>query len=187
MKTKQSVHNIIKELSEHAQCIDARELEQFADEIVAANNIYLGGAGRSGLAIKAFAMRLMHLGLRVHMLGDVTTPHTAPGDLLIIGSGSGETKSLLAAANKAKASGMRVALNTIDASSAIAKLADAVIVLPGASQKVQSEAEKVKSIQPMGSSFEQLSLLVYDALIMTLMEKLSQSNDEMFTRHADIE
>jgi len=187
MDIKNNLADILDELRQHSEKIDNQQLEQYVNEIAAAKRIYVTGAGRSGLAIRAFAMRLMHLGKDVHILGDVTAPHTRANDLLLIGSGSGETKSLVAAGDKAKSCGLRVALNTIDDTSTLAKLADVVIVLPGASQKVQNDAEKITSIQPMGSSYEQLSLLVYDAVIMALMEKLGQTNDEMFMRHANIE
>lgn len=187
MNVKSNLHAILSELMAHGDKIDDRQLECFAEEIGGAQRIFAAGAGRSGLAVRAFAMRLMHLGKEVYMLGDVTTPHSQTGDLLLIGSGSGETKSLVAAAEKARACGMRIALNTIDPESALAKLADVMIVLPGASQKVGSEEQRAPSIQPMGSSYEQLSLLVYDATIMALMETSRQSNDEMFMRHANIE
>lgn len=178
---------ILDELKRHSKRIDNWQLERYTDEIGKAKKIYATGTGRSGLAIRAFAMRLMHLGKEVYILGDVTAPSAKSGDLLLIGSGSGETKSLVTAAEKAKNIGMRIALNTINSASTLARLADIVIVLPGASQKVQNDLERTASIQPMGSSYEQLSLLVYDAIVMTLMEKLGQTNDEMFTRHANIE
>lgn len=187
MTPKDNLIAVIEELKLHSEKVINNQLEAFVDEIANSPAIYAAGAGRSGLLIRAFAMRLMHLGKKVYVLGDTTTPHTMPGDLLLIGSGSGETKSLVSAAEKAKTAKMRIALTTIDSFSTIAKLADTVIVLPGASQKVQNNEEKITSIQPMGSSFEQLSLLVYDAVIMSLMDKMSQSNDSMFKRHANIE
>lgn len=187
MDIKNNVTVILKELMQHAEKINCGQLEQFANEIAAANRIFAAGSGRSGLAMRAFAMRLMHLGKDVHMLGDVTTPRARAGDLLLIGSGSGETKSLVAAAEKAKSCGMRVALNTIDKTSTLAKLADVIIVLPGASPKVQNDTEKTASLQPMGSSFEQLSLLVYDAVILALMQKLGKTDGDMFARHSNME
>lgn len=187
MNVKDNLTGILDELRLYAEAIDNHQLEEFVNEIAAAERIYAAGAGRSGLAVRAFAMRLMHLGKEVHVLGDVTTPSARSGDLLLIGSGSGETKSLVSAGEKAKSYGMKIVLNTIDDTSTLAKLADVIIVLPGASQKVQNEMKKAASFQPMGSSYEQLSLLVYDAVIMALMEKLGQTGDTMFARHANIE
>jgi len=186
MATKENVRAILNELQVNLETINGSDLEDFADAILSAERVFLAGAGRSGLAIRAFSNRLMHLGLQVFMVGDITTPRIASGDLLIIGSGSGETQSLVAMAKKAKHIGANIALNTIASTSSIAELADVKIVLPGASQKVEDGSISA-SIQPMGSSFEQLSFLIYDALIMTLMNKTNQSSDSMFERHANLE
>lgn len=187
MNVKDNLTGIVSELGQLARQIDPQQLAQYTNELAGAKRIFAAGAGRSGLCIRAFAMRLMHLGKEVHVLGDVTTPHAGAGDLLLLGSGSGETKSLVAAAEKAKGSGMRIALNTMDAASTLAAMADVIVVLPGISPKLRQGVSAVPSVQPMGSSYEQLSLLVYDAVIMALMEPLGQSGDQMFARHANIE
>ena len=75
--------------------------------------IFLNGAGRSGIAIRAFANRLMHIGFSVSIVGEISSPHSKPGDLLIICSGSGETGSLKSLAEKAKQSGIDLALVTM--------------------------------------------------------------------------
>ena len=43
------------------------------------------------------------------------------------------------------------------------------------------------SIQPMGSAFEQMSFLVYDGIILELMDRMNETSDTMFCRHADLE
>ena len=45
----------------------------------------------------------------------------------------------------------------------------------------------ITSIQPMGSAFEQLQLITYDATIMELMDRMSETAETMFERHADLE
>jgi hypothetical protein len=57
--------------------------------ILAANRVFVVGAGRTGLALKMAAMRLMHLGLVVHVAGEVTSPAIGRCDLLLVASGSG--------------------------------------------------------------------------------------------------
>lgn len=178
---------ILDELRRRAGQIDDDALRLFVSEISRARRIFAAGAGRSGLAVRAFAMRLMHLGKAVHVLGDATTPSIGKGDLLLVGSGSGETKSLVAAAEKARACGARIALNTMDDTSALGRLADVAVVLPGHSPKLQNSAKSAPSVQPMGSAYEQLSLLVYDAVIMDLMAEMGQTEAEMFARHANLE
>ena len=187
MKTTEILSKILEELKESSLQIDESQVEQFISYITPKKRIYIAGAGRSGVAIKAFASRLMHLGLNVHFIGDITVPHTKPGDLLIIGSGSGETLSLVSLAQKAKKNGLHIILNTLTLNSTIADLSDAKIVLPGASPKVEDKAHIGVSIQPMGSGFEQLSLLIYDAIVMSLMNKLNQTGEMMFERHANLE
>ena len=70
---------------------DADGLARVADLVAAAPRVFVLGAGRSGLALRMTAMRLMHLGLDVHVVGEVTTPAIERGDLLVTASGSGTT------------------------------------------------------------------------------------------------
>lgn len=157
------------------------------EAILNANHIFTAGAGRSGVAIRAFTNRLMHLGFSVSNIGEITTPHSAPGDLLIIGSGSGETESLISLAKKAQKGGVEIAVITMDENSTIAKMAKVVVVLPGVSPKLKNKGISITSTQPMGSAFEQMMFLTYDGIIMELMDRMGQTSDEMFLRHADFE
>lgn len=187
MSVKHNVQLILQELDHNAGYIQDGEPDRLCDEILKARHIFLSGAGRSGVMIRAFANRLMHLGFSVSMVGDMTSPHSRPGDLLIIGSGSGETESLRALAEKAKKNALRLAVFTMDAESTIAGVADCVVVLPGTSPKLKNKGMDITSIQPMGAAFEQILLLTEDALVMELMERTGQTSDEMFARHADLE
>lgn len=177
---------IVDELARNVGLIDERQLAEAVRDLVAARHVFLAGVGRSGVAISGFANRLLHLGKSVSLVGEITSPHSQPGDLLVVGSGSGETPSLVALARKARAAGLRILLITMDAGSTIAQLADLVVVLPGASPKLRGAAA-VASIQPMGSAFEQLSFLTYDAIVLELMAVLDETTDSMFPRHADLE
>lgn len=187
MSASRHLRVILDELSANQHWVDGTQLDQFATELLAARHIFLAGAGRSGAAIRGFASRLMHLGLRVSLVGDITSPHSAPGDLLVVGSGSGETGSLVAVAAKAARARVRIALVTMDENSALGRLADVVVVLPGVSPKLAGQVRPVTSVQPMGSAFEQMSWLVFDAVVLELMERTGQQSDGMFTRHADLE
>ena len=107
-------------------------------------------------------------------------------DLLIISSGSGETDSLIVMANKAKEAGASVVTVTIHPEASIGKVCESCIVIPGATPKSNLE-DTVKSVQPMGNAFEQMTWLVYDAVIMILMKKLGKTEEEMFKHHANLE
>lgn len=187
MSVKELTASILEELTHNLHYLEDSQLTALLDQIQDGGHIFTAGAGRSGVAMKAFTNRLMHLGLPVSSVGEITSPHTAPGDLLIIGSGSGETESLTAMARKAKKNGVRIALITMDCRSTIAGLADVVVVLPGVSPKVTHGEGAVQSFQPMGNAFEQMSFLVYDAVVMALMERMGETGETMFDRHADLE
>ncbi|MDR2079217.1 MAG: 6-phospho-3-hexuloisomerase [Treponema sp.] len=175
---------IIRELSGTLSQIDPAGGEKLADAILRAKQIFTAGAGRSGFMVRAFAMRLMHMGFVSHVVGETVTPNIEAGDLFVVGSGSGETASLAAMAAKAKSLGAFVALISIFPGSTIGRMADVVIAVPAPTPKVKSAA---KSLQPLGSLFEQSLLLVLDALILRLMEKQGQDSDTMYGKHANLE
>lgn len=187
MSVKEKTAAILAELTKNLVYENDDQLNELIAEIRKAEHIFTAGAGRSGVAIRAFTNRLMHLGYSVSMVGEITSPHTKSGDLLIIGSGSGETESLCAMAKKAKRNGVKVALITMDIKSTIAQLADVCVVLPGVSPKLKNAGMNITSIQPMGSAFEQISFLTYDGIILELMELMKETTDTMFPRHADLE
>ena len=186
MSVQQNTLNILSELQQNAMKIDDAQAAQFVSQIKNARHIFLQGAGRSGIAIRGFANRLLHLGLSVSFVGEISSPHTKPRDLVIIGSGSGETGSLVSLAQKAVACGMDVALVTMKAESTIGKLAKSTLVLPG-TVKEDNEREDGAFSQPMGSAFEQLCFIAYDAIVLELMAQLGETSETMFKRHADLE
>jgi len=161
-------------------------MELLVRAVSAAPRVFVAGAGRSGLVAQSFAMRLMHLGKSVHVIGDATTPGIGPGDLLVVGSGSGSTPSLVTAAGNARSLGARIALLTIRADSPIARLADIVLTIPAPTPKIEVGTD-FASGQPMGSLFEQALFLTFDALILMLMDLEGISGEDMFTRHANLE
>lgn len=187
MRIQFFTQEILKELSSYISFIQDDDFIKLVNAIRNARHIFLAGAGRSGICIQAFANRLMHLGFSVSLVGDVTSPHTQKGDLLIIASGSGETTSLVALANKAKKNGVSIVTITMDQNSTIAQLSEIITILPGVSPKLQHSQNQITSIQPMGSAYEQLCFIVYDAIILELMEHLKQTSEQMFQNHADLE
>lgn len=182
-----NLNAILAELAGYAHEVKEEDIEQAVEQIVQARHIFLAGAGRSGFIARAFANRLMHLGLSVSFVGEPTTPPIGEGDLLIIGSGSGTTSGLVVMAEKAKKMGAKILTITISPQKTIGQMADAVIVLPGTTRTSVVEQKQTGSIQPVGSMFEQLCWLTYDAMVMTLMERLGQSKEDLLARHANLE
>jgi 6-phospho-3-hexuloisomerase len=154
------------------------------EAIDAARRIFVLGAGRSGLALRMTAMRLMHLGLPVHVVGDTTTPAIAAGDLLLTASGSGTTGAIVRAATTARSVGARIATLTTATSSPLAELTDTMIVVPAA-DKLDRSGDA--SVQYAGSLFEQAVVLIGDALFHTLWQRSGQSADDLWPRHANLE
>ena len=186
MKPLNYVPEVIRELERTLFMIAADDAEQLAELIVKSKKILLAGAGRSGFAVKAFAMRLMHLGFDAHVVGETVTPNLDDNDLLLIGSGSGETASLVSMAEKARKIGASLALVSIFPDSSIGRLADVAVRIPAPSPKVNGTAEWT-SIQPMGTLFEQSLFIFLDILILMLMEMQAKDSAIMFQRHANIE
>ena len=177
---------IVDELRQTLSRTSDDEAAGLIDAMVDAQRVFAAGAGRSGLMMRGFAMRLMHLGIQCHVVGETVTPAIRPDDLLLIGSGSGATASLVANAQKARAIGARIGLVTIQENSPIAKMADAMLTIPAPTPKIERDLG-FTSIQPMGSLFEQSLMLVLDALVLCLMDRIGMQTEEMFSRHANLE
>lgn len=160
------------------------QLDAFADLIDDAERVFVHGAGRSGLALRMTAMRLMHLGLEVHVVGEVTTPAIAEGDVLLTASGSGTTSGIVAAARTAVDAGARVAAVTTAADSPLADLAEAVLVVPAADKQDRSGTA---SAQYAGGLFEQTVVLLGDAVFHALWKRSGADADELWPRHANLE
>lgn len=185
MNAREYSLKIVEELRTTLSGVDPEACEALISRIIGAKRVFVAAAGRSALSIKAFAMRLMHLGLTVYVMGEIVTPAIREGDLLLIGSGSGETDSLVAAARRAKAFGADLALITIMPGSSIGKIADVVVRISAPTSKADTG---FVSIQPGGSCFEQSMLLLLDAFVLRIAELLKLDADEnLRLRHANLE
>ena len=183
-----NLNAIARELLTYSAQVKEEEVQALVRACAQAKRIFVGGAGRSGFAARAFSNRLMHLGRTVYFVGEPTTPSIQAGDLLVLGSGSGTTASLVSNAKKAKAQGAVLATLTSFPHAAIGAMADVVVTLPGATPKRGAgEADSARSIQPMGTMFEQLSWLTYDSVILSLMDILGETPETMYPRHANLE
>ncbi|HDR72969.1 MAG TPA: 6-phospho-3-hexuloisomerase [Methanoculleus sp.] len=179
-----------------ATLISDAEVRGFISEILDAQRIYVVGAGRSGLVAKAFAMRLMHLGLQSYVVGETITPSMKKGDMLVAFSGSGQTKTVAELSETAKAIGGRICLVTSKKESRIGKIADNIVVLESQRDEVKDESAEFeirqmkgehKSFAPMGTLFETTAMVFADAIISALMEITHCDLDSLRDRHANIE
>ncbi len=186
MNDHRETHGILQELSRTVTNVEPSSLERLARTLMDAKRVFVAGSGRSGLMMRAFAMRLMHMGFPVFIVGDTTTPAIGKDDLLVIGSGSGETGALTVFAGKAKAFGARVALLTTYPDSTIGRMADVIVRIHAPARKGPRKADS-ESIQPMGSLFEQSLLIVLDGVIMKLMLDKPVAIERMVKQHANLE
>lgn len=162
----------------------SEEFDRLIETILQAQGIFCTGQGRSGLMISAFGMRLVHLGLKAHVVGEMTTPAIGSGDLLVAASGSGQTRTTLAIVEAARDRGAETACLTAHEDSPIARAADIVVELQA---PITGRSRPRGSIQPPGSLFEQALLLSCDAMVMTLMQRTGTTTEEMRARHTKLE
>ena len=186
MNVRGYAQEIKREIDAALSGLEPGPCDRLAGSILHSKRIFLAGMGRSGLIMRSFAMRLMHMGLQTYVVGETTTPAIAEGDLLLIGSGSGETESLLAMARRAKTLGVDVALVTVHPGSSIGALAELVVRVPATTPK-SSKPSAAASIQPKGSLFEQVLFLVCESVVLRLMEIRGIDAEGMFIRHANLE
>lgn len=172
------------EIAETAAKIDHEQLAGLTAHIRPAERIFVAGAGRSGLVLRMAAMRLMHLGLTVHVAGDTTTPAISSGDLLLVASGSGTTSGVVKAAETAARAGARIAAFTTNPGSPLAGLADALVVIPAA-QKTDHGSSV--SCQYSGSLFEQVLFLATESVFQTLWDNTDEPAEQLWLRHANLE
>ena len=186
-KRYNELYNIV--LEEHRKVFEAQDIEQlgqFMDAIVAAKRLFVMGVGREGIAARAFAMRLMHLGKEVHWIWDDTTPGMAAGDLFIAVNGSGKIGHIHYVIEQAKATGATIAVVTGTPREKSPALADHVLFVPAYVFNGTDE-RCVPSVQPMGALFEQHCFLLYDIIIIMLEERLQLDHAKMEARHRNVE
>jgi 6-phospho-3-hexuloisomerase len=174
---------VIEENSRLLGNLDATQWDAAAQLIADASAVFVIGSGRSGLASQMAAMRLMHLGLRVHVAGEVTAPAVGEGDVVIGVSGSGTTATVVAAAETAHRVGASVIAVTTAPESPLATRATRVLLVPAADK--QDHGNSITQ-QYAGSLFEQSVLLAFDSLFHSLWSSRAQSAENLWSRHANI-
>ncbi|ALE04505.1 3-hexulose-6-phosphate isomerase [Arthrobacter sp. ERGS1:01] len=172
------------EIADTAAKIDEHEVAGLAGHLSQNGRVFIAGAGRSGLVLRMAGMRLMHLGLTVHIVGDTTTPAISAGDLLLVASGSGTTAGVVKAAQTAAKAGARIAAYTTNPVSPLAELADALVIIPAA-QKTDHGSNL--SRQYSGSLFEQVLFLATEAVFQSLWDNTDVPAEELWLRHANLE
>jgi 6-phospho 3-hexuloisomerase len=172
---------IIEKISGVLGATDSTYDEKLTLMLDKASRIFVAGAGRSGLIAKFFAMRLMHGGYDVYVVGEIVTPSIRSGDLLIVISGSGETETMIAFTKRAKEVSATIALLTTKSSSTIGDMADMVFQIG-----TPEQYGKIVGM-PMGTTFELSTLMFLEATISHIIHEKGIPEEEMRARHATLE
>ena len=176
---------IISELQSVLREVDVRSVDELARALLGARKIFIYGQGRTGYVSRPFAVRLMHLGMDAHFVGETTTPPITRRDLCLVNSGTGQTRFVYHVAAAAKEAGARLATITAHPEARIAAMADIVVVVPAPTKGEVNRGNTTR--QPPGSLFEQASLLLMDAIVLILMDRLRLTPRKLAKRHANIE
>ncbi|KAF5083993.1 3-hexulose-6-phosphate isomerase [anaerobic digester metagenome] len=190
---KKTAENITKHALQVIDLINEEEVDKMIDSILNAESIFIVGSGRSELMGMAFAMRLMHLGFNVHVVGDVTTPAIKDTDCLIAISGSGETKAVTMAAETASETGAKVVAITANTTSTLGKKADVIVNIESKTKEPWKHYTshvlkgQYDDMTPMGTLFEDSTHLFLDGLIAEFMARLGKKEVDLKKRHATIE
>lgn len=177
------IQEVMNEISQVMAQVDEQQLRNILPLFIKQRRIFVRGAGRSGFQAKSFAMRLMHLGYEVYVIGETITPSVKEGDLFIAISGSGTTKGVLMDAKNAKEKGLTLLFFTSNRQSELAQIADALVVIPGATKT----GSGIESIQLLSSLFDQTLHITLDVLCLMLSRQQSATKDEILQAHVNIE
>ncbi|MHA1579189.1 MAG: 6-phospho-3-hexuloisomerase [Candidatus Freyarchaeota archaeon] len=196
---KKAMVEISGNISNAVNAIDDTQVDQLVELLIdglkSNRRIFVVGAGRSGLVVRAFAMRLMHLGFEVFVVGETITPAVTEKDILIAISGSGRTKLVVESSRIAKRDvGATLVVITSYPDSPLAQLADLVVEVKGRT-KIMEQNDYIqrqikgehRPLTPLGTLFESTVLAFLDGLVAELMEKTGKHEKDLKERHAVIE
>lgn len=190
-----AIEAILENIHDAEEYLIEEDIAKFIEIITTADNIFVTGAGRSGLAAKAFAMRLMHLGLSSYVVGETISPAINAGDCILAISGSGETNTIVTAAKISKKRGAKVLALTSYPESSLGQIADGIIHVKGRTKVEVDDENYLKrqikgnytSLTPLGTAFELTSLVFLDGLVSELMETMGKTEEDLKNRHTVLE
>lgn len=194
MPVKKAMLEVVRHVENIVESLNEKQIAAMIEAIENAEKVFMMGAGRSGMASRAFAMRLVQLGLTAYVIGESVTPAMTEKDILIAVSGSGETKSIVSAARIAKGVGSTVLAVTSYPSSRLGRIADIKVTIKGRT-KIDIEKDHLKhqiigthsTLTPLGTLFEDTVMIFFDGIIAKLMSDLKKDELEMRNRHATLE
>jgi len=197
MSARPPFHDLLRAVEQSLDLVKPEQANHFLEIFVIAYRekrvVGVVGAGRSGLVAKSFAMRLMHLGFNVFVIGETITPAIKDGDILLAVSGSGDTELTVSSAQVAKRVGAKVVSITSFLNSNLAKLSDVVLIVPGRVQRTRTVdyfSRQLLGIHeplaPLGTVFELSVSFLLDSMVTELMRLLNVKESDMLNRHSTV-
>jgi len=172
---KEAYKFILSQAGDILNNVDESSVKRSIEIILNSNKTFVYGAGRSGIIGKSFAMRLVQLGLTAYFIGETITPIVTDQDSVFLISNTGTTKSTLLVAEISKNVGAKIIVLTSNENSPLVKYSDEKILLRGISHN---------SLAPLGTIFEDSSLILLDSIIAQMIQILNQSEEDLRKRHA---
>lgn len=161
------------------ESIEPRDAEALVAAIAAARRVFFVGAGRTGLVARTMVMRLRQLGREAYMAGEVATPAAnAKGDLVVVCSGTFRSIITLTIYQSTVDAKIPTAVITSDTALKSYGKASPVVVIP--------LGERAK-LAPLGTMFELALQLLFDGMVVDLMQRLGVPERSMRARHATLE
>ena len=176
----------LSELAAVFDKIDDAQVDKVIDMIADARSTVVFGGGRERLQIMGFAMRLYHMGLKVAVEGDMTTPPVGKDDLLIVTVGPGEISTALALLGVARKAGATILVLTAQPQGRAAAFADVVLTIP-AQTMADDQGPKKSSVLPMGSLYEGALFVLFEVMVLKLRSKLNIDPETMRGNHTNLE
>ena len=176
---------IAEEIGNTLKQVKKEDVEKLLEGIQKAEKVFFVGVGRVLLSLEGIAKRLAHLGIQTFVVGQITEPAITERDILIVGSGSGESSFPLIIAKKAKSFNAKVAHIGSNPNSSMKEHTDIFVRIP-VSTKLGLPNE-VPSIQPMTSLFEQSLLLLGDTMALMLIKEKNIDMKALWQYHANLE
>jgi len=178
-------HSILDEIASVLNDSDFSKIDLFESNLINSKKIVVFGAGRVGFMMKSFSMRLNHLGKESYFLGDVNVPKIGSEDLVLIGSGSGNTSSVVNIVQVALKHNIDIISITANPKSFVAENSRLSILLNCPNKDTMDKDNLSK--QPMTTLFEQSLFVLLDSVVLNLMRRMGQTNELMLERHNILE
>lgn len=165
--------------------LDDEAVDRVVRAIAQARHVAVYGAGRDGLQIRGFAMRLFHLGRSVSVVGDMTMPPLGAGDLFLVTTGPGELPTAAALAGAARSAGAKVVVVTAQPGATVPRMGDEILLVPA--QTMADDRQASAKLLPMGSLYEGALFILFEVMVLKLMSTLGISAEAMRANHTNVE